>query len=433
MILDFEFTSKQITAWKYLEDKQTEEILFGGGISGGKSTLGCFWIVLNCIRYKGSRYLLGRAVLKTLKESTVKTLFDVIKLFGLTKDVHYKYNSIEGIIKFCNGSEIVFKDLFAYPSDPEFDSLGSTEYTGAFIDEGSQVSSKAREVLLTRLRYKIDEFNIIGKLLICSNPCKNWLYYDFYKPFKENKLTKKRVFIQALASDNLFNSEEYLKSLKNRDKNTKERLLYGNWEYDDDPSKLMEYDAIVDLFTNNFVKSGNKYLSADLAMQGRDKFIIMVWNGLRGKVVLEKTKSTGKEIEEDIKRIATEYSIPRSHIIADSDGMGNYLESYINDIKTFRGNATPTDNSYLNNRSECYFKLAELVNKREIYLEGTDEIISELEQIKAILDDGKKRIIKKSIIKEKLGRSCDYADVIMMRMEFELKKGGALIGDIWCE
>jgi hypothetical protein len=35
------------------------------------------------------------------------------------------------------------------------------------------------------------------------------------------------------------------------DKVTKERLLNGNWEYDDDPTKLYQYDDINDLFTNS--------------------------------------------------------------------------------------------------------------------------------------------------------------------------------------
>jgi hypothetical protein len=51
------------------------------------------------------------------------------------------------------------------------------------------------------------------------------------------------------------------------------RLLDGSFEYDDDPACLVEYNAILDLFTNDHVQGGTKAISADLAMQGRDRFV----------------------------------------------------------------------------------------------------------------------------------------------------------------
>src|SRR3990167_218800 len=139
-------SQKQIQAFNYLTDTETTELLYGGGAGGGKSHLGCVWAVYMCLAYPGVRGLMGRAVLKTLKESTLLTFFRVCRQFGLKKDIDYKYNYIEGVIIFKNGSEIYLKDLFAYPSDPEFDELGSTEYTGAFIDEASQVIETAYQI-----------------------------------------------------------------------------------------------------------------------------------------------------------------------------------------------------------------------------------------------------------------------------------------------
>ncbi len=390
------------------------------------------------MKYEGSRWLIGRAILKSLKESTLLTFFDICKQWGLKSNVHYSYNAMTGVIKFWNGSEVYLKDLFQNPSDPEFDALGSTEYTGAFIDEASQVTKKAKDIVASRLRYKLDEFGLIPKLFISSNPSKNFLYTEFYKPDKANELPKFRKFIKALVQDNPYISEHYINQLLKLDEVSKQRLYYGNFEYDDDPAKLMDFDAITDLFTNSFVPVlGKKYLTADLAMQGRDRFIVCVWDGLRGKIVIDKKKSTGKEIEEDIKKIAEEYQIPRSHIIVDSDGLGNYLESYMNGIIQFHGGGKAyKEQEFSNNRSECYFKLAELINKREIYLEANvtqrDSVISELEQIKRDKvdnDELKKRIIKKETIKENIGHSPDYADVLMMRMYFEVRNLGFLVLD----
>ncbi len=47
---------------------------------------------------------------------------------------HYKYNEQKGYIDFRNGSRIVLLDLYDYPSDPNWNNLGSTEYTDGFIE-----------------------------------------------------------------------------------------------------------------------------------------------------------------------------------------------------------------------------------------------------------------------------------------------------------
>lgn len=430
--LTYELTKKQTKAFEYLEDDETEEVLFGGGAGGGKSSLGCFFIIQAAMKYPETRYLIGRAVLKHLKESTAKTLLEMMKKnFKLQVDTHYKYNEIAGHIRFFNGSEIVLAELEEKPSDPDFDRIGSTEYTYAFLDEVSQISKRAKETVVTRLRYKHKEYNLKPKLFIATNPSKMWAYYEFYKPSKEKILPKKRKFVQALAVDNPYLPITYIETLKNRDKITRERLLYGNWEYDDDPSRLMDYDAITDLFTNKFVPEGDPYISADLAMQGRDKFIVSVWSGLRCKFKISKDKSTGQEIELDLNALEKQYKVPRSQQIADSDGMGAYLESYRDGMRTFLGNRSAfNSDEFANIRAECYFKLAELVNKKQIYIECEDSsvreaIIEELEQIKRKdidKDDSKKRIVPKDDIKEMLGRSPDYADTLMMRMWFEVNK-----------
>src|SRR5438128_10211672 len=144
-------TRKQSRALRFLEDKTTTEVYYGGAAGGGKSVLGCYWLLKNCFKYKGSRWLMGRSELKNLKKTTLNSFFEVAKAQGLKADVHYKLNQQESTINFPNGSQILMADLYAYPSDPEFDSLGSLEITGAFIDEAPQVSEKAKNIVKSRI------------------------------------------------------------------------------------------------------------------------------------------------------------------------------------------------------------------------------------------------------------------------------------------
>ena len=101
---------------------------------------------------------------------------------GIKPEEHFRYNSQSGLIKFFNGSEILLKDLFSYPSDPNFDELGSLEITDSFIDEANQISSKAKQIVRSRIRYKLDENDLIPKMLMTCNPAKNWTYSEFFKP-----------------------------------------------------------------------------------------------------------------------------------------------------------------------------------------------------------------------------------------------------------
>lgn len=421
-----ELLEKQEHAVYYLKDEVTREIVYGGAAGGGKSALGCMWIIEMCQTYPGTRWLMGRAKLKTLKETTLNTFFELTALFNIQNQFEYKEQ--KGLIKWANGSEILLKDLFYYPSDPDFNELGSLEITGAFIDECNQIVKKAWQLVKSRIRYKINVFNITPKLLGSCNPAQNWVYSDFYKPSKENKLPEHKQFIQALPKDNPNLPDVYLQSLLELDDSSKQRLYYGNWDYDNDPSKLCEYDVICDLFTNTHVKSGTSSISADLAMQGRDKFIAGYWDGLICNVAIDKSKSSGKDIELSLTKLKNEKGVGNSKIVADSDGLGAYLESYIKNIKTFHGGSSANDKkTYGNLKDECGFKLAELINKRLIRIVCTKEQEELIKQELSTclkrdnINIEKKKLINKDKMKEWLGHSPDYLDMLLMGMYWYVK------------
>jgi len=141
-------TAKQNQCIYHLRDDDIRETVYGGAAGGGKTALGCFWLIEMSLKYPKSRWLMGRSKLKTLRETTLKTFFDLTALMGMTH--LYNYNSQDYVITWYNGSEIVLKDLFLYPSDTNFDSLGSLEICGAFIDEVNQIVHNVWQVVLSR-------------------------------------------------------------------------------------------------------------------------------------------------------------------------------------------------------------------------------------------------------------------------------------------
>ncbi|KKL77143.1 hypothetical protein LCGC14_2037800, partial [marine sediment metagenome] len=261
---------KQTEILKVLDDNIHTEIFMGGAAGGSKSFTGCLWQIMRRLKYPGSRGFLARARLKNLKESTLLTFFEVCGKLGLKLNRDYTYNFIMGVIRFKNGSEEYLKDLFFYPSDPEFVSLGSTEYTDGFIDEMAEITEQAYQIIRSRMRFKLDEFGLIPKIAMGSNPCKTFIYKDFYRKWNDGKLEPYKAYIQALVYDNPFISDHYIENLKKLDPINKARLLNGNWEYDDDPTKIFDYDKIIDMFTLD-AERGDKYCIVDQAGFGRDR------------------------------------------------------------------------------------------------------------------------------------------------------------------
>lgn len=426
--MDVKLTPKQWEALDYLKDETTREVLYGGAAGGGKSFFGVLWVAVNCLDYEGTRWLIGRSKLDALKKTTLNSFFDVATMLGINH--LFNYNANEKTITFTNGSQIILKDLFHYPSDPNFDSLGSLEITGGFIDECNQVVEKAKNVVLSRMRYKLDQYNLTPKLLMTCNPAKNWVYHTFYKPAKENQLPNHRKFIQALLSDNKHIHKSYAESLAKLDRASKERLLYGNWEYDDDISKLFEFGKLCDLFTNDFVEEGEKYITADIARFGNDKTVICLWNGWRLEQITTLSQSSVTDSANKIKEIARQNLIPTSRIVIDEDGVGGgvkdilHCEGFVNNSRALKVNGQ--EQNYANLKSQCYFILSEKVEASEVYIKDhskREELIQELEQIrqKNIDQDGKKAVEGKEKVKDLIGRSPDYADALMMRVYFELK------------
>lgn len=458
--LGFKFTRKQFQAWTILFDKITIELLFGGGAGGGKSRLGCQFGIAMSLQYEEIRGMIGRETLKDLKESTLLTFFDVCSEMGLVEGVDYDYNQQNNVITFVQtGSTIYLRELGWLPSDPNYDRLGSTEYTWAFIDEANQVRQKAKNIVRSRLRYKISSNGLVPKLLMTCNPSKGYLYTEFYKPNKEGKLPATKKFLQALVRDNFFIDPFYVENLHGLDIESQERLLFGNWEYDDDPAALMRYEALTDLFSNivpierddmGAVKQGKKYLIADVARFGGDRTVLSYWEGTACKriaiytklpqvppmVVVEGVEQldwTKPSVAGKIKEWRELYQVPLSHTLADEDGVGGGVVDLLR-CKGFMGGRKPFPmknnakirQNFLNLRAQCCYKLAEYVNARRIAVPITDadlqaSLTQELEQIKAKDHDrdGKLQIVAKEDIKEKIGRSPDLADNLMMRMFFE--------------
>lgn len=211
-------------------------ILGGGAAGGGKSYLGSCWIVSSCIRFPELRAVIARKTIKSLKESTFNTVKTVMKQWGLKEGENYKINNLEGIVTFWNESTILLKELEDLPSDGSFERLGSSEWTIGFVDEVSEISERAIEVLFSRLRWRTHHTFKTPRLLLTTNPCITWVRSRFVQDDDGNKVKCREgeAYVPFKVTDNpdVGFRQIYEASLnKITDPAVRARLLEGNWDF----------------------------------------------------------------------------------------------------------------------------------------------------------------------------------------------------------
>lgn len=439
-------TVKQHEGWEILRDDIASVLFFGGGAGGGKSWMGCEWIITNTYFYPNSKWFIARKELKRLMLSTYPTFLKVLAFHGIPKeDFHLegKYNVITNV---RTGAKIDLIDAGWRPADdPLFERFGSTEYTGGWSEEAPELKFAAFEALNSRIGRQLNkEYGLLpAKHLLTGNPSKGWPYKMFYRPWKEGTLPPEYRFIQSLYMDNPFTAEEYGKQLALiRDKAQRERLMKGNWEFNDDPSALMEYDAILDMFSRARETEGEMYLVVDAARLGADRIIMSVWRGLSVVKIVVRRKQTLDQTSADMDELCDTFGIPRSHELIDEDGVGGGLVDMRKGARGFVANRRPVVDAgdvdaegepkrpnFRNLKAQCAYALADRVEARMISAKGRSErmqmeIIEELEQIRAkdVDRDAPLDLVPKDEVKEAIGRSPDIGDVFVMRMFFELHK-----------
>ena len=426
-----EFNERQLQAWNNLSDDKTEVILYGGSANSGKSWLAGTWLLLSALAYPGTRWAMCRKNLNDLKKTTLKTFLDVCKTYDVKKDVDFNINFQSNTINFRNGSEIYLVNLEWRPSDIDGDFLGGYELSGAVIDEVPQITKEYFEVLYSRIRYRLDEYNLSKKLLCTCNPSNGWAKTFFYDRYINNTLPSEIKFINTVGGFNPFRGKDYEKRLSMLSESQLKRLEYGDWEYASSVDQLFTIDKIQDILTHNqHGNRGDYYISADIARFGEDSSVIIVWEGMTVIRVIKLEKSDTMNTANEIVKIMNELKIPRNKVIVDSDGVGGGVMDKLKS-KGFINNAKPfKSEKYDMLKTQCYFKLKD---ERWSISDNVDpkykeQIRKELEAIRDNSDEFKYKINSKDEQKKLLGnKSPDFSDSLMMRMYFTFVNNTVII------
>ena len=261
---------------------------------------------------------------------------------------------------------------------------------------------------------------------------------SFLQNLKENNinpfdLIKSLAFIGGDIYENrelLKANPEYLSNLHALDEAEKLKLLGGCWKAKDDADILFDYAALADMYTNDFVEGGKRYITADIAMEGSDNFVVRAWDGWRCAETKTMPKSDGPQVVAAIGDAAKRWRVPQSNIAFDADGVGAFLHGYFPNAISFHNNGVPIKQKddkqdFENLKTQCAWIAAGKVNSRQIYVvpDGTkNQTIKECYAVRKLPHDGIKiRMTKKDELKKRLqGASPDYFDSLIMRSVFEL-------------
>jgi hypothetical protein len=331
----------------------------------------------------------------------------------------YRFNETNLIIYCPNGAEIHFK------SAEKPDNLYGEDVYACVFDE----APRAREEAWFALRSTLTSTNAPCKLIGNFGGISNWVHKLKEKARTDKEYEYFRVTCWDAVAEGIIDEEEVLQAKRDLPEKIFKELYEA--EQSEDVGQLAMNESIIKLFSNTHIESGVKYITADIARLGKDKTVVFVWDGFRVCEILEMQVSTVNQSVDAINELSAKHNVNRNNIIVDEDGVGGGVKDYLRCIG-FTNNAKPIkynnkEENFINLKTQCYYKLAEVINRNEIYIDCNEfqerQLIEELEMVRLAkeVDASKIAIISKDEIKKKIGRSPDYSDALMMRIYFELK------------
>jgi hypothetical protein len=422
-------------AWDTLHDATTELLLYGGAGYGGKTYLGCVWLLSMMITYPNTRYFVVRKKITDVIDSTIQVFWEVCQDYSLSKDLFATNEKANTITYIPTNSTIKCMECMRMPSDPLYNRFGSKNFTCGWIEEAQEIEKAAMERLdLIVGRCKNKEYGIKKKLLMTCNPSKNWLYTDIYRI--RDRLPARFEFIQALPTDNEFGDQNYIEGMRNSTSIVQRQRMYeGKWEYDDEPGQLVMYSWLTNLL-DVYGLDGVVHCGVDPAEYGAnsDQSTIQIVIGNRVLPVQAWRGSDYKGRPEQYDEWCADQVITAmqycghtweaKNIVIDTVGVGSGLWSALRSkghtCTRFEGGARAMvrhgdKRRYKNLRSQAYWELREKIRQGQLALDELDEqLADDLQGVHYQDSDTVITIEDKKETRKRLGRSPDKADALMM-------------------
>ena len=178
---------------------------------------------------------------------------------------------------------------------------------------------------------------------------------------------KSFMFIEGDIQENkklLERDPGYIANLEALPEEDKLRLLRKNWKVQTNKNVIVDHTMFNNTFTNAFIPGGTKYITCDIATEGKDCLIIWVFEGRRVIDLDIMDKNSGKEALQRIQAKKNQHGVLSSNISFDASGVGGGLTGFITNAKEFKSIRKPIGrNEYKNLKSQCAYEFAYSVNQ----------------------------------------------------------------------
>jgi len=284
---------------------------------------------------------------------------------------------------------------------------------------------EAKDALLTTPRQK---FVAIGNPTTARG--------DFPDCFKDKRFNK--ITISVKDTPNYKHGEEIIPGLSGREFELHIREKYGEISNaykaritgeipDEDVDSLIPLSWIEKAENRKEIdyhfKNIKRFITWDVADGGDDLHVMKAWENT---TEIDSVELKGKKVEDAepyVWRLLRK--IGGNAIVVDADGIGRVAVSLLEQSKgkndiiiPFAGsdrNSVCEPNTFFNRRHEAHWKMRELFEKGHLIISSIPEQREELASIKMVSHSkGYIAVEKKADLKERLGRSPDRSDAIMM-------------------
>lgn len=435
--LDVDFHPRQMQAYKALSEPGDIAVCYGGAKGGGKSHVGCKYVLLTSLdlikKYglKPSQTPLLIGFMGRKRNSDfVKTTLETWK-----KEIpHNLYRINEA------KQEIIILDTVkwhygGFDDRALIEKFNSAEYCRVFVDQAEEITEREYAMLVGTLRLKIAGYTPYFKQLLTCNPAQVWLKREFVRNPKLAELGRK--FIPALPRDNPFLAGGYVERLRHTYRNQPELLeayIEGSWDAIAAENQLIR-DVWIRKSTEqqyDFPKK-RRIISVDVARFGLDRTVI----GYGLETDLQEVEIYGKKdtyyTQNRIEKLAIKHSLDGTAktaplIVIDADGLGGPVADQLlplgyRVLQINSAGESSDQNTFYNLRAEMWWNGSMMYSDGDVYQsygdmtqDDIDDLEMELTVMGYTLKHGRILVDSKDDIKDprRYGRSPDVADMYIM-------------------
>jgi len=370
--------------------------------------------------FKGNKVGIFRWEGDVFMKTTYITMRDhILGIPGLVK----RHNKNAKEITLFNGSEIRYGGLkpSSAASGDILATIKSSEFGGIYIDEATDVPEEVMKILPTRMSrtWAINTANglrqrVPPRLVLTCNPELGYIKKTFIDSPKEGY-----AFIPAKFTDNPYNDETQIETIKETLGDRSEQYFEGSWDAVADWDSVFKSEYLIAATKYSYapVATDDMVFGVDVAGKGDDLTVITLRHGRRAVIIakgnIKDTMATANMVYSLYEKYTP--SLIYCDGIGNGEGVCDRLLEFELPVIPVIGSESPDKPTFLNKRAENYWNLRMLLERGEVDLPNDPDLINEMGVIKYGMDNTDRaiKIESKTLLKKRLGKSPDLADSVV--------------------